>query len=1371
MTKSTKNNPPSGAEITPKGKSVLTRLKNSVKKALRLSANAEDCTLAYGLATVHAEKPRIMNRFGRFAKDESGTDDTGQDQVILDDTNPAIFLENVGKPFLRTPLPKLGNRFNSTLQLAFGLHLLPKKTPPPTPTPGLVITSVDDTQDMILHEDEQAWMGAMDKDPIEQERIRWLAAQIVSEFLKTTHKDAASIAEVVLLGSVLDRKDFRGTLSSLIRQLEQEPLLDIDLSQGLVQLLLSASPGYLIDDDFARVLRVLRRRLKDTYEQLGDVNRSVPAHIYQLASAVSRVLDLMAEGNIKGLNRTEDHKPLLDILAGLKHSSDPYLKFQASYAYQALQYVGDDESPLRMALRVGGGIAVAALGAASVFKLDPENLFKGLRELGQAAGQAFDVAKAGIEGAQALRVGGEGVMGSVLKGFRSGARRAWYPALQGARAFIREGRLADFKGVVYEAPCRCEREFQWGVCQLLGEIAMDPVWDVETRQQAVDFLEELRRDDTHWTRHSSINTAIVVILHQVSEDAEQIIQHHSASILQDLAAASVDLPTPYPLRSRFPLPTTSSLLAKVLKIPSVEYDLHRMMTQRLQEYQQTIYIPPRAKTSLCASDKDAFSLMDKVKDFLESDRQVFLVLGDSGAGKSTFNKHLEHELLKSYKQGDPIPLFINLPAIDNPHKELIPEQLRTLDFTDDNIREMKRDRQFFVICDGYDESHLAINLHSTNSFNRPGQWEVKMVISCRSTYVGQDYRDRFQPEPPNKYSPATPHLVQEAVVVPFSSNQIKDYVEQFVRDTEVHELFNGRPVWSSEEYMDKLVKVPKLMSLASNPFLLNLSLRTLPKFVADVQDLTEVLVSRSKIYEVFVEQWLDINKRRLRSMRLSKEETSTLEELIDAGFTQIVVKHLKDLATAIFKEQDGNPVVRYLHRDDKSTWKATFFGPNAEATLLRDASPLTRAGALHRFIHRSLLEYFYTFEEHEVHQFRNKRFQGTIWFRQRVYVPLYAKASLQASDFDTFPLMDKLNDFLSSDRKVFLLHGDSGSGKTTVSTCLELHLLDLYNVGGHIPLCINLYSFETQEEDLISQQLRRYNFSTDVIQNLKEHRQFIIICDGFNQWDSAVNIHISDWLNSFSEWNIRLVITCRTNSLDDDYRHQFELGLVHRYGPTEASLFQEAVLVPFSKDQVRHYIKEYVTSSSSPSANHRPEWNVKGYTDELFKIPNVMRLVSKPFYLAMTVAVLPSVVRCDLDPAQICTRLGLYDIFQQYWRQYQFRRDSILEYIYSLVIFDPFDPGRHFLEYDLTKPRALSSFVNHPLNRRSIVHEPGVLQYLAERLERYHSFRAQLFVAIRESRTDADVSQAAMNAVAILIRAGVLLDGVDLSDIPILEPV
>ncbi|KAF9282459.1 hypothetical protein BGZ88_011016 [Linnemannia elongata] len=878
-----------------------------------------------------------------------------------------IFSDNIAKPVLRSSLPDLGSRFNSTRQLAFGLSLLTQDTT----SSSSPIATQSKMQGLDITKDERAWLAKMRVDTVEHDRLRWLASQVVSQFLKRQHKDAGSIKEVLLLGAVLERKDYRGVLSALIGQLEREKLTDVDLLQALIQFLQSAPPNHLVDDDFIRILRVLRRRLKDTHKALSDKGQPGSDYVFHLSTAIDLVLDAMIAGNIHGLDHAKDHQPLLDLLAELKESVDPYLKFQATYAWQALQYMGDDETPLHAALRYGGGVTKAGLDVTSASNFEPEHLIDGLCVLGQAAGQPCDVVKAGMEEAQASRAGEEGIVDNLLKRFRSGDKQPWYLALQRARVFIREGRLSDFEHMIYETPCYREPEFQMGVCQLLGEIAVDPIWELKTRLQAVDLLGYLYRSDAVWVADTGVKFGIlgIILYLSMTEDEDVVIMAQSAIVFENLAYDRAGAPpSPYPLVRRLPIPTTSPLLDKAFVMLSVEHNLQRMKTLRLGHYDQTIYIPPLAKANPQTPEEEATPLMDQVKEFLESERQVFLVSGDSGSGKSTFNLHLEHTLWKAYEQGDHcIPLYVHLPTILS-LTSLIDEQLNKYHLDNLTIQELKQaGRKFIVICDGYDEARLTTNLHSSNGWNRPFGWDVKMIVSCRSTHLGREYRTQFQPTPKSPYHAPLSHLFQEAVIVPFSQGQVKEYVEQFVQDPTAHGLFSRKEVqWSAEKYLSTIERIPNLAELVKNPFLLTLALRALPDVAMNGERGTDSTttntatagvteMTRSQLYKSFVDQWLEINKLRLTtsltfqcpttayiSTTTTPAAASTLQDLIDEGFHEIALDFLQSLAAAIYKHQRGKPIVEYWHHVDKTTWKVAFFGPELDITLLRESSPLTK---------------------------------------------------------------------------------------------------------------------------------------------------------------------------------------------------------------------------------------------------------------------------------------------------------------------------------------------------------------------------------------------------------------------------------------------
>ncbi|OAQ22447.1 WD40 repeat-like protein, partial [Linnemannia elongata AG-77] len=586
-------------------------------------------------------------------------------------------------------------------------------------------------------------------------------------------------------------------------------------------------------------------------------------------------------------------------------------------------------------------------------KLDLGAVLEGLGKLQEVLVSTAEVAGTVYEGFCSLMESGRGVFDSLKQGYGRGKKRPWYAAIRAAHALARAGQLQDLNRLICEAPCRRDPLFQWGICQLLGEIAMDDNWDGPVRQQAVELFGDLFQNDPSWGEDESVKTWMLNIIDQLGAVNDAAVSNSAIALVNERQhdqPASSKLP--YPLRNRLPLPSSSPTLVKVHKIPPLEYDLHRLRMLRLEQSHQGVYIPPMAKPSLKAKDEDIFLLMEKTQEFLASGKQVMLVLGDSGAGKSTFNRHLEHRLWTEYKPGDPIPLFINLPAIDRPDKDMIAKQFKVHSFSEDQIMEIKLHRQLILICDGYDESQQLVNLHETNLLNQPGQWNTKMIISCRTQFLGPEYHSRFMPEGEGgHYDRPAPHLFQEAVIAPFSKAQIKDYVEQYVP-------LEPR-TWGTKDYMDRLTTIPNLLDLVRNPFLLSLALEALPDVTEGKQDLSAIKVSRAHLYDTFINHWLDVNKRRLeRNSALSMDDRDMLSQLVSAGFISLGLDYSTKLAREIFERQDGKPVVKYVHLSDKNTWKAEFFGSQPGIRLLRESSPLTRAGNQFRFVHRSMLEYF-----------------------------------------------------------------------------------------------------------------------------------------------------------------------------------------------------------------------------------------------------------------------------------------------------------------------------------------------------------------------------------------------------------------------------
>jgi hypothetical protein len=323
------------------------------------------------------------------------------------------------------------------------------------------------------------------------------------------------------LAPILENDDYRYLLREFYSGIEHSDLLDVHQLDGLTQLIQGADPGFLQADDLVKVLERLSDRLRNTHKQSPD-------YLYQLTMAVSRVLDAMADSDVKGLSREKLHEPLAAYLEGLKGSSDTYLVYQAAYAQQALLCVPDDETLWHATLRRTGKIVKGISGLVKAVKaVDLNGFVDGLKDIEQGiagASEMIQVVKDAYEGAAALAAGGQGFFKGLKEGLSFSRKTAWYTALRGADTLIRDGQLSAFKTLVYQAPCRRDVAFQWGVCQRLGDIAANSAWDTDARQGAIAFLGEIYQDDESWGQHATVKQWILNILMQLSSGSGSDVQ-------------------------------------------------------------------------------------------------------------------------------------------------------------------------------------------------------------------------------------------------------------------------------------------------------------------------------------------------------------------------------------------------------------------------------------------------------------------------------------------------------------------------------------------------------------------------------------------------------------------------------------------------------------------------------------------------------------------------------------------------------------------------------------------------------------------------------------------------------------------------------
>ncbi|GJJ71758.1 hypothetical protein EMPS_04115 [Entomortierella parvispora] len=420
-------------------------------------------------------------------------------------TSLPFFRKNVDPVPYICPLPSPDEPLQTTRQLAYCLALLQPSV-----------------QEGDLPSDALEWRHSALNSPDTKGHLETLSVQIIQSFAKDTMKDSAVIQEVVQLAPVLDSNHSRFLLKSLIDTINQSEILHLHSVEGLANVIQGAAPGSIDSSDLVVILRCLHKRLGIAHST---------HHQHHLLIAVSRVLDAMVDAHIGEVDSINLHEPLTDLLRESESSQDPYLIFQDAYATQALLNVSDDENIWRTGLRQGWLVLKAGAGFARM--PDPrkiKDVLQGLEILYEAREGGARIIREALEAIK----NGETPTFTVKEGIKF--KRAWYRAVRTAESYLDAGKLVEFKDLVVTAPCRHQLMFQWGICQLLGQFAVDTQWDSKTRQDALDFLGALYTDSTIWNRQKEADQVIFDMV-------TNVVPHNAAAkaILEDMTLQSPTL--------------------------------------------------------------------------------------------------------------------------------------------------------------------------------------------------------------------------------------------------------------------------------------------------------------------------------------------------------------------------------------------------------------------------------------------------------------------------------------------------------------------------------------------------------------------------------------------------------------------------------------------------------------------------------------------------------------------------------------------------------------------------------------------------------------------------------------------------------------
>ncbi len=254
-------------------------------------------------------------------------------------------------------------------------------------------------------------------------------------------------------------------------------------------------------------------------------------------------------------------------------------------------------------------------------------------------------------------------------------------------------------------------------------------------------------------------------------------------------------------------------------------------------------------------------------------------------------------------------------------------------------------------------------------------------------------------------------------------------------------------------------------------------------------------------------------------------------------------------------------------------------------------------------------------------------------------------------------------------RKVLLLLGDTGSGKSLFCQDLITRLWQNYKPGNPISLFISLARLQDPIDNAIEETLTNYGFTLEHIATLKKEQQFIFVLDGYDEIHQFKNLYVTNKLN---EWNARTIITCRSQYLyylSDTDKHFMPFHGEKR----QPHLLQQFYVAPFSEKEIVAYVQQYEKLNGQTVAadlkDHKSDMKSAEAPksvlyQQLVNIPGLQTLITTPFLLHLAVEALPDILAKYQRPhpasghllpegegshLQKLTQAALYDVFIERW--------------------------------------------------------------------------------------------------------------------------
>jgi len=293
------------------------------------------------------------------------------------------------------------------------------------------------------------------------------------------------------------------------------------------------------------------------------------------------------------------------------------------------------------------------------------------------------------------------------------------------------------------------------------------------------------------------------------------------------------------------------------------------------------FIEPNLLTDITHEKHPSLTYIDK---WINEPRASLLtVLGDIGAGKTTLARTLAYNLAKNYHEAPlhhPAPVLIPLKEV---RKELSLEGIIVKHFSYRGLPEISFPRfehlvrlgKIILLFDAFDEMadrvHWEVTLSNFRELNRAAESNGKVILTCRTHY----FKDRDELMKLIDEDSRLPEIETELYrELRQQSGAEVVYLQKF-NDSQIHEYLRKAHPHTANEDWQKIQDTYNLRGLARLPLLLDMIVKSLPKFDA------EQIINAANLYTIYTNAWIE---REMRKDRLLIDKNAKLGLMLELAW-------------------------------------------------------------------------------------------------------------------------------------------------------------------------------------------------------------------------------------------------------------------------------------------------------------------------------------------------------------------------------------------------------------------------------------------------------------------------------------------------------